>query len=394
MSFLKFCANTIFTGHHFLNNDMVLVAKENGVIEDLIKKEDAGEDIQVFEGILSPGFVNAHCHLELSFLKDKIVAKTGLPHFVLQVVSNRNEQEEIITEAIKMADEAMYNNGISVVGDICNTTNTIQQKKQSKVYYHSFLEAIGWLPNVAEQRLQQIQNLQQQFKANQLACSIVPHAPYSISENLWRLLTHHFKNNIVSIHNQESLAENELFLNGTGSFIKMYEAMGLSNTSFKPSYKSSLQTVFNNLIDVNNLLLVHNTFINEDDIAFIHQQKVKVFFCLCINANLFIENRLPDYSLWKSISKNICIGTDSLSSNWSLNILEEIKTIVKYQSSISLEEVLSWATINGASALKMHDNLGSLSVNKSPGINWIEGIYINAQGKLSLDPNAKVKKIF
>ncbi|HUN17787.1 MAG TPA: amidohydrolase family protein, partial [Saprospiraceae bacterium] len=94
------------------------------------------------------------------------------------------------------------------------------------------------------------------------------------------------------------------------------------------------------------------------------------------------------------ISKNICIGTDSLSSNWSLNILEEIKTIVKYQSSISLEEVFSWATINGASALKMHDNLGSLSVNKSPGINWIEGIYINAQGKLSLDPNAKVKKIF
>lgn len=368
MSFLKFCANTIFTGHHFLNDDMVLVAKENGVIEDLIKKEDAGEDIQVFEGILSPGFVNAHCHLELSFLKNKIVAKTGLPHFVLQVVSKRNEQEEIITEAIKMADEAMYNNGISVVGDICNTTNTIQQKKQSKIYYHNFLEAIGWLPNVAEQRLQQIQNLQQQFKANQLACSIVPHAPYSISENLWRLLTHHFKNNIVSIHNQESLAENELFLNGTGSFIKMYEAMGLSNTSFKSSYKSSLQTVFNNLIDVNNLLLVHNTFINEDDIAFIHQQKVKVFFCLCINANLFIEDKIPPVNLINKNFADIIIGTDSLASNYSLNILDEINKIQQNFPTISYENILQWATINGATALGVEDSFGSFEKGKQPGI--------------------------
>lgn len=368
MSFLKFSANKIFTGHYFLNDDMVLVTTENGVIEALIKKEDAGEDIQVFEGIISPGFVNAHCHLELSFLKNKIAAKTGLPNFILQVVSKRNEHEEIIAEAIKTADEAMYKNGISVVGDICNTANTIQQKKDSKIFYHSFLEAIGWLPNVAHQRLQQIQNLQQQFKENQLSSSIVPHAPYSISENLWDLLTPYFKNNIVSIHNQETLAEDELFVNGTGSFIKMYETMGLSNTSFKPSHKSSLQTVFNNFNEVNNLLLVHNTFISEDDIAFIHQQNIKTFFCLCINANLFIEDKIPPLYLINKNHDYIIIGTDSLASNYSLNILDEIKNIQQNFPTISFETILQWATINGAKALGVEHKFGSFAKGKQPGI--------------------------
>lgn len=62
------------------------------------------------------------------------------------------------------------------------------------------------------------------------------------------------------------------------------------------------------------------------------------------------------------------IGTDSLTSNWQLSVLEEMKTIAKYQSYVPFETLLQWATLNGAMALGMHDLLGSLEEGKSPGV--------------------------
>ena len=93
-----------------------------------------------------------------------------------------------------------------------------------------------------------------------------------------------------------------------------------------------------------------------------------MFYCLCINANLYIENELPNINLFVENNCNIVLGTDSYASNFSLNIFDEIKTIQKYFPQIPLEKILQWATFNGAKALGVEDKFGSLHLGKKPGI--------------------------
>jgi cytosine/adenosine deaminase-related metal-dependent hydrolase len=98
------------------------------------------------------------------------------------------------------------------------------------------------------------------------------------------------------------------------------------------------------------------------------------FWCLCPNANQYIEQTMPPIELLRTGGANIIIGTDSYASNWSLNILDELKTIQKYNAQIPLVEMLGWATINGARALQMDKHLGSFEVAKKPGVVIIENV--------------------
>lgn len=372
MQYLKYKAQQLFTGEQMLGNDFVLIAQKNGTIEDIVSIENAGDDVQQLEGILLPGLVNTHCHVELSHLKNCIPQHTGLTNFILHIVQQRNASEEIIEQAIANAEVEMLHNGIVAVGDICNTAFSLQQKRKSQLKWYNFLEVAGWLPDIAQKRFEQIQAMKTQFSKLKFPFSIVPHAPYSVSNNLWNLLQLEFINKTISIHNQETLAEDELFKNGTGQFINMYEAMNIYNTCFQPTGKTSLQSYFANVKTAKNVLLVHNTFTNEVDMQFVQQAAIAnnqtAYFCLCPNANLYIENSLPNIELLRENNATITLGTDSLASNTSLNIIDEINTIQQHFPLIPLAEILQWATFNGAKALNMDNELGSFEIGKKPGI--------------------------
>ena len=102
------------------------------------RSEVPQEKLEVFEGILCPGFVNAHCHLELSHMKGMIPAHTGLQEFVKQIVALREVAPETIQEAIVLAEAEMMANGIVAVGDISNTLDTLKQKaKHNLAYFQS-----------------------------------------------------------------------------------------------------------------------------------------------------------------------------------------------------------------------------------------------------------------
>ena len=135
----KLAADNIFTGYEMLGHDVVLIVDNAGEVIDLINEIDAGENIERYKGILSPGFINCHCHLELSHMKGIIPEHSGMVGFLLAVMSSRNNAEEKIQEAIIAAENEMKRNGIVAVGDICNTDHTVSQKKISPVYYHNFI---------------------------------------------------------------------------------------------------------------------------------------------------------------------------------------------------------------------------------------------------------------
>jgi cytosine/adenosine deaminase-related metal-dependent hydrolase len=370
----KFQATQIFTGTELLEDQLVLITTKDGAIEAIVGIEDAGDDIQSFDGIITPGFVNAHCHLELSHMKDMIPAQTGLQEFVKQIVSLRKVEEHVIQESIEKAEAEMLANGIVAVGDISNTLDTLAQKAKHHLAYYTFVELYDLDPTRANDKIAAGLEIQKTFEENCIRASLVPHAPYSVTNSLWKLLSEHFGSHTISMHNQETPDENDFFKTKTGSFLGMYERTKVSLDFFESTGLSSLQSVLPIFKNAHTSILVHNSFTSVDDISAVKKQMPNTFWCLCPNANQYIEQTMPPIELLRTGGANIIVGTDSYASNWSLNILDELKTIQKHNPQIPLDEMLGWATINGARALQMDKHLGSFEIGKKPGVVLIENI--------------------
>lgn len=355
----------------------VVVVDESGTIIDLIDAEqsiDLIDQIEFFEGMIIPGFVNAHCHLELSHMKDQLAQGAGLLNFIRAVITKRAADEDQIRKAMDVYDQTMFNNGIVAVGDISNTGLSKAVKSRSKIYYHTFLELLGFDPERALPAFQRALDLKNEFAP--LSCSIVPHAPYSVSEDLFQILkqyadSHH---NLITIHNQETEQENMFFRNKEGDFIDFYRFLNQDISYFRPQNRSSLQAVLPLLSEKQKIMLVHNTYTDESDISFALASGKDIYWCLCPKANLYIEDSLPNISLFQNSEVKITIGTDSLASNDKLCIFSEILTLKKYFPDLSFTGMLRWATLNGAEFLDVQDRFGSIEKGKTPGLNLIRNV--------------------
>ncbi len=385
MQYRKIKGNNIFDGYQFVGENKVLITLANGTIEAIVNEKEAGEDVQYVDGIICPGFVNAHCHIELSHLKNAIAKHTGLVNFILDILKLRVATDEIKQDAMKLAAHELYNSGTVAVGDICNTTDSVLLKQSSKIYWHNFIEISGFSEDIADIRFENGKKIITEF-SNQLQTSVYtgskvppsevfrgafsPHAPYSVSQKLFELINENAHGKTLSIHNQETLTENNFLQNKTGDFLKLYETLGIDISFFTPNAKSSLQHWLPLLSNAKKIISVHNSFTSETDILFVKQftSLQEIYFCLCPNANLYIENTLPPVEILLKNNCNIVLGTDSYASNTQLNIFEEIKTIQKNFPTISLEKILKWATINGARALGIDDLYGSFEKGKMSGI--------------------------
>ena len=340
------------------------------------------------DGILCPGFINTHCHLELSHLDKKIEQHTGLVPFIKNIQQFRGAESNEVLAAALNADETMWQNGIVAVGDISNTNITIPVKAKSKLYYHSFIETFGFLPANAADTFNKALDLLKEFKP--LSASVTPHAPYSVSKELFKLIQKYSDTgkNLISMHNQECDDENKFYRYKLGSFNDLYSYFGIDISYFKPQARNSLQSVVPLLTNKQDILLVHNTCTNLKDIYFIKRFDRKIHFCFCPNANLYIENKLPKIELFIGQGYNITLGTDSLASNAKLCILSEMQTIQHKFPAISTAQLIEWGTINGAKYLGIDEDKGTIEPGKTPGLNLI-----TALDGLNLTAASKVNKI-
>lgn len=372
----KLSSSQIFDGYEILSGKQVLIIDSKGKIIDIVGESEAGEGIEYFEGILSPGFINCHCHLELSHMKGKIPKHSGLIDFVMKIVEHRSSDEILIQSAIKEAETEMINNGIVAVGDICNTNYTIAQKSNANLHYQNFIEVSGFPKKIATQRFEQISKIYQEFSAQLPFNSIVPHAPYSVSTDLLGQIMNFEKNEIVTMHNQETIEENELFKTKTGDFLKLYQKLNIDTHCFESNGDNSLIHFMPYFKKSMHTILVHNVFTQKEDIQFAKQyfesDFSNLFFCLCPNANEYISNKLPNVDLFFSEDCRVVLGTDSLASNDELSIWSEIKTIQKSFPDISISNLLKSATSNGAKALKIEAKYGSFEKGKQPGVILIQ----------------------
>jgi aminodeoxyfutalosine deaminase len=352
-------------------------------------------DTEHFNGIIVPGFVNAHCHLELSHLKNRIPENRGIGMFIGEINKLRAAERQEITEAATEADRRMLQAGIVAAGDISNTQVTIEVKKRSQIEWLTFVETFGFHPSRAQSAIENALSVYSQFEEANLHASVVPHSPYSVSHELFGKLAD-LKGQecrIISMHNQESRAENRFFRSGDGPILDhITRNLGLDASHWVPSGKSSLETILSQLPDSLPLLLVHNTFSTLVDIRFLKEfrSSMPAWLVLCPNSNLFIENELPPVQLFRSEKMKICLGTDSLASNTDLSVLAEIMTLHHSFHDIPLQELFTWACLNGAAALGMDDRFGSIEVGKRPGILLITP---GDSGKEVLSSDSKIRRL-
>ncbi|GGH16595.1 amidohydrolase family protein [Mucilaginibacter phyllosphaerae] len=380
---LPVCADPIKNG--------IITVDDHGKIISVTDDEASvapDHPIEQVSGVIVPGFINTHCHTELSHMKDKIAAGGGLISFIKDILSFRAADTADVIAAAEAADKQMYDNGIVAVGDIANNSLTAQLKQKSKLYYHTFIEILGFLPDNAAELFEKALVTAEEFKS--LSTSLTAHAPYSVSKELFKLIKQHSDagSNLLSIHNQECEDENKFYRYKLGGFIDLYAHLGVDIGYFRPQARNSLQSIIPLLTNRQKVLLVHNTCTNLKDIYFIKRFDRKINWCFCPNANLYIEKRLPKIELFVNQGLNITLGTDSLASNSKLCILSEMKTLQQHFPSLTTDTLLQWGTINGARFLGIDDEKGTIEKGKTPGLNLLTGL-----DGFKLTPDTQVKKL-
>jgi cytosine/adenosine deaminase-related metal-dependent hydrolase len=369
----------------------VVAVDSDGVIDAVYSGDEAfslGDvEIERYPGMLIPGFINTHCHLELSHLKDRIKPKGGLVDFIKNVIKSRTAEPKEITKAMLQADKLMYKNGIQAVGDHVNTAVSAKVKEDSNILYHTFVEIIGLKDDEACKKIDEARDIEFFFDPDH--ASITPHAPDAVSKTAFKIFKKSVsEDNIISIHNQESDEENKLFRYKEGEFLDFFEKMDVVMEDFRAQARNSIQSYLPYIPAKNKLILVHNTYTSIKDLDFVDRMGRSVYFCLCPKANLYIEDRIPKINNFILGGHDIVIGTDSLASNDTLDILEELKVIHQEYPELDFNETIKWATLNGAKALNLDSELGSLEVGKRPGLLLLEGM-----DTFKLNPKVKVRRI-
>ena len=200
----------------------VLQISEKGEVISIFKDRKAvsKKKLEFFDGILCPGFVNAHCHLELSHLFGNISRDKGLLSFIASIKKRSEYDKQDILESIESAEKQMIKNGIVGVGDICNTADTLYQKQKRNLQYYNFIEVFGVRDKNANQIIFDAKDLRSQFRVNGQKSTISPHSPYSVPKKLMQEIIRNFdsEDELLTIHIQESDQENYLFENKSGDF--------------------------------------------------------------------------------------------------------------------------------------------------------------------------------
>jgi aminodeoxyfutalosine deaminase len=361
----------------------------------------SGGQTTILPGIIIPGFINAHCHLELSHMKNQVSEGKGMAGFIGELVPKRSKfSVNEIKAAAALAEGEMIRNGIVAVGDISNTDHSFEQKAKGNLYYHTFLEVFDIDPSKAQEEFDKGLQLRKQLQSsiNNRQSSIVPHAPYTVTPELYELLST-VQQDITCIHNQESKGENELFNKKTGPLYQLFQQLGFDLDWIEETGKNSIRSSLAYLLRNKKVQLVHNTFTSKKDLGWAMSfekdpppgnKDLKLYWCTCPNANLYIEGRLPDYDLFIHAGATMTVGTDSYASNRSLSILDELKAIQKRHWKFELPMLVQWATKNGAEFLGIDKTFGTLEKGKKPGLVLIENCDLE---NLKLKPESMCRRL-
>jgi cytosine/adenosine deaminase-related metal-dependent hydrolase len=358
----------------------------NGYVEydeadgTIVSVGECAEGEEITPGALAPGFVNGHCHIELSHLHGKFRKGTGMAGFIDQINELRDwAGREEKTRLVKVWMDKMWAAGVSAMADISNDDASFEVKKCHDMYTRTFLEVFGSEPHMCEGVMAEVTALNELADKAGIDAAPTPHSCYTMSpELLSASAAAGLAKGFLSYHSQESQEEEDLLRTGTGA---MYENRKRSGMSTPPvTGESSLKYFLQRLAAAadapyeQHILLVHNVCLEQEDIEAAKEKMKNVFWAICPLSNIFIHNALPPVGLMRENGLDIMLGTDSLSSNDDLDMVKEMYCLHANFPEVPMAEIITWATLNGARFLAKEDVMGSLETGKRPGIVRINNI--------------------
>ena len=373
-----------------IRNGYVEYDSENGAILSVGKCAE-GESVQ--PGAIVPGFVNCHCHIELSHLYKKFRKGTGMAGFIDQINELRDwAGAEVKAQLVQQWMDKMWSDGVSAMADISNDDSSFKVKKSHNMYTRTFLEVFGSEPEMCDGVMADVAALKQIADEVGIDAAPTPHSCYTMSPQLLTAsAAAGLESGWISYHSQESQEEEDLLLTGTGA---MYENRKRAGMSTPPvTGESSLKYFISRLAaGVNppynqHILLVHNVCLQQGDIDAAKAVMNNVYWAICPLSNIFIHNALPPVELMRRNALNITVGTDSLSSNDDLDMVKELFCIHDNFKEVPMGEILTWACLNGARFLSKESELGSIAPGKRPGIVLVSNV--DAEGCFTAESRSK-----
>lgn len=373
-------------------NGFVEYDDDGRIIRTGVCDDPSGEEV-CYRGAIVPGFVNTHCHIELSHLRGKFARKTGMAGFIDQINAMRDTSDRDSRMAcIRKWMDILWNQGVSAMGDISNGEESFPAKAASPMYTRTFLEVFGSEPGDCTGVMESVRKLQETAGKYGLDAAPTPHSCYTMSpELLTASAAEALKAGYLSYHSQESPEEEQMLLSGTGALYENRRRLGMSTppVTGKPSvfyFLDRLEKVHHAPFR-EHILLVHEVCLTEEAADAVLDKFENVYVALCPLSNIFIHDTLPPVELMRRKNMRITIGTDSLSSNTTLDIVKEMHCLQSSFPDISLGEILTWACTNGAAFLGKDRELGTIAAGKRPGIVLIEGL--DADGRLTGESHSR-----
>ena len=366
-----FTADTVYTlageplHHAFVEVD------ENGTV---VRTGLCPATEKVEEGILCPGFVNAHCHVELSYMKGLFRKGTGMAGFIDQINELRDTSSyEDKVAALKREMDGLWAQGVQAMADISNCADSFPVKASHPLYTRTFLEVFGADPAGWNQVMQDVRALQHEAHSFGLDAAPTPHSCYTMSPMLVSASSAAgLEDGFLSFHSEESDEEEQMMMTGSGP---MWDNRVRNGIPTPPVTGTSSLEYFLERLRASGLpqpvrghvLLVHECCLTAEGAAAARTALEQPFLAVCPLSNLFIHNMLPPIPVMRESGIPVCIGTDSLSSNDQLNMLAEIECL-QQAFGVPMQELLTWACLNGARFLGKEDVMGSLEPGKKPGV--------------------------
>lgn len=373
----KIAAHYALIGGELRRNIVISVDDNRQIVAiDEVASLDSCASVEFFPGILIPGMINAHCHLELSYLHGAIVEGSGFAGFARAIGAVRNNfSTEERLHAASVADADMWEQGIEAVIDIANDELVMPIKTRSRIEYLTLFEAFG----LTTQRLDNHRDMTSKWAQS----SITPHSTYSLQDGIFRSAVK-ANNTTLSIHFLESKDEVELYHN-EGSLHQWYDKMGWECDFLH--YATPAERITASITPEKRVVLVHGCEATAIDIERISTHfTTPATWALCPESNRYISGSKPPVELLRTKGAKIAIGTDSLASARELSMVENMRLM----GDVPLTELLRWATKNGAEAMGLDAKLGSIEVGKTPGIVLLENADLH---NLRLTPESRTRRI-
>ena len=366
-------------------NGFVEMEDDGTVVRTGVCADPATEPV-FYDGALAPGFVNAHCHVELSYLKGQFRKGTGMAGFIDQINEMRdNKSMEEKIHDLTVAMDSLWEQGVVAMADISNCADSFAVKAAHPMYTRTFLEVFGTEPEDCAAVMDGVRKLKAVADGFGIDAAPTPHACYTMSPELVTAVSvEGLKSGFLSFHSEETEEEEEMLKYGSG---KMWENRRKAGMSVPPvTGKSSLLYFIDRLLSGRpapfdeHILLVHECCLDQEGIDAAKAVMNHPFVAVCPLSNLFIHNALPPIDLMRRNGLKVCVGTDSLSSNDDLNIVDELFCLQRNFPEVPLGELLTWASRNGAEFLAKPE-FGALAPGKRPGLVFID--HLDADGRLT-----------